>query len=534
MNAGETGICTITVKNWGPSIARDVALHDAHVSNGTFNFGTVTPGSCSKSTNPQVTHGEVDCNLGDLNPGETVDVVVELLSDERQNINDTAVAETTSYDPDTTNNSAGDGIGVEPVANLELTKMATPSPTAIAGTQIVYDLTVTNNGPSTAENVVIADVLPSGVSIDSVTSPDGSCTFGAPGDATLPTTCNVDTLTDGASASMQITVTVLPGTLGILGNNAKATSDLFDPDTSDNIASAVTTVEASADLAVVKSDDPDPVAAGDVLNYFLMVSNNGPSTATGIVLHDMLPAEVTFDGYLISDGAGICMPSAMPPYTIDCYLADLAPGTQVTVTFKTLVDPAVPDGTILSNEVSVAAATGDPDPSNNSATEETTVMAVADLWLDKTGNFPTGNPSGTILYYLTVYNTDGCSEDDPQVCGSGGPSDAQNVVVVDTLPEPRKKVNVEFVSENCLFDEGAHTVTCTEPVLHAGDIVTFEIQISVKGGVGELNNTADVSSSTTDPDTGNNHDELLMIVQGSTGDTGGPGGGRGRGGGPKK
>ena len=67
-----------------------------------------------------------------------------------------------------------------------------------------------------------------------------------------------------------------------------------------------------------------------------------------------------------------------------------------------------------------------------------------------------------------------------------------------------RRVNVEFVSENCLYDGTTHTVTCTEPVLKAGSSVRFEIQISTKGSIGDINNIADVSSTTTDPDSGVN------------------------------
>ena len=102
------------------------------------------------------------------------------------------------------------------------------------------------------------------------------------------------------------------------------------------------------------------------------------------------------------------------------------------------------------------------------------------------------------------------------------------------LPKPlivstAKKLPVEFVSEQCSYSEGSHTVTCTEPVLAAGDNVTFAIQVRAKGSLGELFNTATVSSTTTDPNGGNNSDTLLMTVKGGTGDSGGPGGGRGRG-----
>lgn len=534
MLAGQTGTCTITVKNWGPSIAENVTLHDRHIStsNGTFNFGNVnsSQGSCTTTSNPQVGSGDVNCNLGDLLSGAEATVTVDLLTDEGQNINDTVIVSSDSYDPDSTNNSASDGVGVEPVADLVLSKTASLA-TVTAGTQLTYNLEVTNLGPSQAVNVVIEDVLPAGVTIDSVSSPDGTCNAGVPGDGTLPTTCTVDSLAVGGSANMEVVVTVEPQTLGILGNNAKAYSDLFDLDNSNNLATTATNVEASADLSVTKSDHPDPVLAGEYLTYDVTIRNNGPSTAVDVMLSDELPDEVTFDGYIVSNGSGTCVPLEGST-TVECDLNDLNPGESVTVFIKVLVDPAVPDGSSISETATVSSGTPDPDNSNNSVTEETLVNAEADLWIDKTGNFPTGNPSGTILYYLTVYNQEGCSEDDPQVCGSGGPSDAQNVVVIDHLPEPRKKINVEFVSEKCSYDETAHTVTCTEPVLPYSSKVTFEVQISVKGGVGEITNVAEVSSTTVDPNSNNNTDELLMTVQGGTGDTGGPSGGRGRG--PKK
>ena len=143
------------------------------------------------------------------------------------------------------------------------------------------------------------------------------------------------------------------------------------------------------------------------------------------------------------------------------------------------------------------------------------VVAVADLWIDKTGIFLTENPSKTIRYTLTVHNDEGCSGDDPQVCGDGGPSDAQDVVVVDTLPSTAKKLVVTFVSEDCTYDSGSHTVTCTMGVpLQAGDSVFFEIEARPRGGLREITNVVTVSSSTTDPDSGNNTDELLMDIGG--------------------
>ena len=59
--------------------------------------------------------------------------------------------------------------------------------------------------------------MPAGVSIVSVsTTSGGTCNAGVPGDSTQPTTCTFDSLSAGSMGDMQISVTVLPDTLGIL------------------------------------------------------------------------------------------------------------------------------------------------------------------------------------------------------------------------------------------------------------------------------------------------------------------------------
>ena len=506
MLAGETATCFITVKNWGPSTAENVTLDDTHVSNGTFDFGTVTTtaGSCTATGNPQVNGGEVNCSLGDLAPGEEASIEVQLLPEERMSINDTAVASSDIYDPNNINNSASDGVGVDPVANLALTKTATPEPVT-AGTQLTYDLTVTNNGPSTAVNVVVEDVLPAGVTIDSVSSSAGTCNAGVPGDGALPTTCTFDSMAVGIPATMQIVVTVEPQILGVLGNNARVYSDVFDTDNSDNLATTATTVEASADLMVTKSDSPDPVLAGEMLTYDVTVQNNGPSTAVDVMVSDVLPDEVSFQGYIVSNGSGTCQYLEGPPKAVECDLNDLGPGEFVTVYIQVLVNSSVPDGTSIFNTASASSNTPDPNSANDSVTIDTLVLAEADLVITKDANFLTDNPSRRIVYTVLVSNT--------------GPSDALDVQVVDMLPLTYKKI--VYVTDSadgaCMYDKNAHEVYCDIGTLSAGESWTVDIVVDAKGSVREISNVADVSSSTTDPDIINNSVIERIRVKGGPG-----------------
>ena len=82
------------------------------------------------------------------------------------------------------------------------------------------------------------------------------------------------------------------------------TSDAQDGTSSNNSASAQTTVTATADLSLTKTDAPDPVLEGEQITYTLTVHNSGPQSATGVALTDTLPAGVTFDS--VTSDQGTC------------------------------------------------------------------------------------------------------------------------------------------------------------------------------------------------------------------------------------
>jgi len=81
----------------------------------------------------------------------------------------------------------------------------------------------------------------------------------------------------------------------------------------------------AADLSVAKSDSPDPVSKGAQLTYSIVVTNNGPGSATAVQLTDSLPASVQFVS--ATSTAGSCMQTGG---TVACNLGDLSNGTNVT------------------------------------------------------------------------------------------------------------------------------------------------------------------------------------------------------------
>lgn len=115
-----------------------------------------------------------------------------------------------------------------------------------------------------------------------------------------------------------------------------------------------------ADLSVTKVDAPDPVTVGRNLAYEIIVTNHGPHEDSGVVLVDTLPLSVSL-AWAPSGCTGTSV--------VTCHIGTLRKGASASVTI--LVTPATA-GTI-TNYASVSGNGVDPDPSDNTATQRTTV-----------------------------------------------------------------------------------------------------------------------------------------------------------------
>lgn len=523
--AGETGHCTIFVDNHGPSSARDVRVENVMLSDAAFSIANITASQGTCGGLAAVDGGKkFVCDLGDLAAASSSEagratIFYEVSATEAADINDRASASSDTPDPDNTNDSATEHIAVTAVADLSITKTGPSS--AVAGTSATYSLSITNDGPSTARGVVITDALPAGVQILSVTGSNGAtCNAGVPGVASQPTVCSYGDLAPAATRTMSIEVKILPGTRGVIHNDARVDSATFDSDLSDNLATVATDVTGSADLAVTKSSSPDPVVAGNPLTYTITVTNNGPSTATDVTITDTIPDGTTFVSGVDGNGTTVC--ALLQVGTVVCELGDMAPGATTTVYLTVQVAASVPDGTVLANSVTVSSTTPDPTPGNNTAGDNTDVTTSAELWIDKQAVRRSGNPSPIVEYTIVVHNNDGCETDAQSTvtptCGSGGPSDAQDVVVTDQLPLDPKKFVVQYVSPQCTYTKATHSLSCTIGTLPAGVQVSFVVEAQVAGSVGTITNTASIASSATpDPVTTNNQNTVTLVMKGGTG-----------------
>ncbi|MDQ8739411.1 DUF11 domain-containing protein [Paenibacillus sp. LHD-38] len=347
---------TVTVNNNGPSTATGVTLTYTLPTGVTFISATPSQGSCTE------TGGIVTCSLGTLANGASATVEIVVTPTAAGTITSTATVSGNEFDPDLANNTDTETTTVNPVADLAVTKTDTPDP-VIVGSPLTYNVVVPNNGPSTATEVTLIDTLPAGVTFISATPSQGSCT-----ETGGVVTCSLGTLANGASATVEIVVT--PTAAVTTTNTASVSGNEFDPDLANNTDTGTTTVNPVADLAVTKTDTPDPVFVGSPLTYNVVVPNNGPSTATGVTLIDTLPAGVTFISANPSQGS--CTETGG---VVTCSLGTLANGASATV--EIVVTPTAAGTT--TNTANVSGNEFDPNLANNTDTEETVIIPVPPL-----------------------------------------------------------------------------------------------------------------------------------------------------------
>ena len=479
VGAGQVFSYTVRVRNNGPSTAVNVVARDTLP--GGVVFVSSVPGA------PTCTHlaGVVTCNLGTLASGASVDVVISVLAPAAPGvIVNTAGASADTPDPVTGNDSDQISTTVTARVDLEVAKSDAPDPVRV-GQQLTYAIAVRNNGPSDATGVTLTDTLPPVVTFVSSTPGAPTCTHLAG-----VVTCNLGTLASGAQTVVTIEV-VAPGTPGTITNTASATANEADSVPGNNSDSESTQVIRQADLAVAKVDSLDPVNAGAQLAYTVTLTNNGPDSATGVVLTDNLPAGVTFVSVAPTPA---CAHSAG---VVTCTVGTLASGATFTATI-TVNAPA--EGGTITNTASATTTDVDPDATNNSDSEPTAVTAQTDLAVTKTDSADPVSTTQEFSYTVRVTNN--------------GPSTATGVTLTDTLP-----AGVTFVSVTptpaCAHSAGV--VTCNVGTLASSATFTATITVRAPGAPGTVSNRATVAGGQADPNAANNSvTENTTVAQPST------------------
>lgn len=364
-------------------------------------------------------------------------------------------------------------------ADLSITSQDAPDP-VIAGANLVYDLTVRNEGPDTATNVTITGALPNGVTYHSYSAPDGvAC--GAAGQAL---TCTLGTITQGQTIPVTVTVAVDPGARGKLSFTASVAGSEGDPVTANNTATAQTSLQTDVDLTIAQQIDPYPAVAGAPLTCTLAITNTGQSDATQVVMTDTLPSAVEVTA--LNPDQGQCGVSGT---VVTCTLGTIHPAQTTTIDIVMTVDPAERDP--LPNYALISGAEPDSDAADNALFSTIPLVARTDLTTTVQA-VPTPLPvAGLPLgYQVHAQNV--------------GPSDAHDVSLQITLP-PSVTLSggPTFTLGECAQD--GSLITCTPGTMTAGlsGTVYFTVTIS-PSFMGDLPVVATITGLETDPILGNN------------------------------
>ncbi|HEX8407520.1 MAG TPA: hypothetical protein VF883_01560 [Thermoanaerobaculia bacterium] len=343
-----------------------------------------------------------------------------------------------------------ESIATYATTGLTLAKSVTQTSFTNAGDPLNYSYLVTNSGAATLSGPVTVADDKATVTCPALTTVGDLDNFFDPGEAV---TCTA-----------QYFVTAGDVTAGFVTNTATASAQGVNS----NSDSETVVSSASADISVTKNlDTLGPYAQGQSITYTIVVSNAGPSIATGILVTDT-PSNLAITGV-----SGAC--TALP-----CTITSLAVSASANITVTATI---IATGA-FDNAVTVDGNEPDPDPTDNfdNTGNNGTAGSSADVSIDKTlvtaGPFSQGD---SIQYTLTIANA--------------GPSPATSIDVTDTPTN----LSITGVSGACA------ALPCTIASLAAGSNTSITVTATITA-TGTFDNVATAIGDEPDPTLENNTD----------------------------
>ncbi|MFD9881060.1 isopeptide-forming domain-containing fimbrial protein [Streptomyces alboflavus] len=486
---------TLTAKNNGPSVARNVTASDTLPEGMSF---VSSADGCSASGRTVTCGPEPQLGVGQTKKWTFLARLSPSYQGNGSDLGNSAEGTSDATDPDPDNNKPDPVTPpgpFTPESDISTVKTALGTGPIVPGEEYEYEIEAFNAGLSDARNVSAVDTLPDGISFVSSADP---CTASGQRVACGPHA----KLTPGASVKWTFKVKLSAAYQSDgsdLRNTATSTSDSKDPDPTNNTSTAVLppggVTEPRADLWAGKEPTTTtPIAPGETFEYAVTVTNDGPSRALNAKATDTLPARLAFvgsaDGCTASGQDVTCGPQAV-----------LEPGASKTWKFTVRLDSEYTgDGTDIRNTATVSSDTTDPVPANNTSAAaglpgSKVNKPTADLAVTKTAvGDRAPRPGETFDYRITITN-------------KGPSADAYNVKLTDDLP-----VGLSYVSSSptgCTVSGQAVNCRRTTP-LKVGETAEYTLTVKVdpayQGDGSDIKNTAHVTADNIDPSSDNDTD----------------------------
>jgi uncharacterized repeat protein (TIGR01451 family) len=464
---------TVTLVNDGPDTATQVLIFDTVPTAFVPEDVVFTSGSGTLS----LSGGTLVVDIGELPVGGVVsfDIFGQFIAvGDATNVVTVTSSEADPNDGRTASATVTVIPFIDAIADLEVSKAVSPGE-VILGEEVVFTLTMTNNGPDDAINAVLTDVLPAEYSILEVTADIGTTSV-------LGQTVSLNVPVHPVGVTATLTVRAVTVASGLVVNTASVTSDTPDDVVENNSASAsVLILPLESDMRLektVETTDGGPFVQDGAVIYTISVTNDGPATAQDVLVVDDLPPSLE----IIDIDADIGTPS------VNGQIVTLSiPEHPAGVTATLLVTAIVRDTGVIVNEASVETDSVDPDLDNNVASASFEVIASSDL-----GVTTSINPATPALGLQSTFSS---------VVTNFGPQDANNVVAIVQVP-----VGYVITQASTTFGLGSlsgQTYTVSVGSLTPGGSFTINI-VTVAQILGAQTFTVNVGSDTFDPNVSNN------------------------------
>ena len=489
VQAGNNITYTQVVTNTGTTAVTGATFSETNTPTADLTFVSVTPPAgwtCTGFPTSACTDASVGAGVSGT---FTVVYKVNAGTAGGTAIADTATATGTNQSYGASSVTANDVVAATTQADLLLSTGGSPI-TVLAGNDITYTQTITNNGPAAATTATFTEATPANTTYASVIAPVGwTCTMPAVG-ATGTVSCSDPSFAVGDVANIVVVVNVAPS---VTATTITATSVLSATNSvATDTNTTVTNVGIACDLSVTNSGVPSPVTAGSNITYTQTVTNSGPSNCSTATLTEATPANTTFVSVaVVTTGGGTwTCPNTGP---VSCTNPSVPPGSVGTITAVYKVTAGTAAGTIISDTDTGGTTSRDTNSANNTATVTIAVTSAtqADLSVSNSGSPNPVTAGSNITYTQSVTNN--------------GPATANAPVFTETLPANTTSVSLTGPAGwTCTLA----TLTCTDTTTMAANTTagfTFVVTVSATVAQGTtITQTDSVTSTTGDPNTGNN------------------------------
>ncbi|MBC9933950.1 gliding motility-associated C-terminal domain-containing protein [Chitinophaga qingshengii] len=469
VNVNDPITYTIVLSNNGLSDATGISITDAVPADITVNNWTATVTGTASVSQTGGTGNNI--SLTGMLGGSNTGMITITINGTVKTTAGATIVNTVSVVTGTTKTSSVT-TSVNRSVDLRITKSG---PTAMfAGEAIDYVINVTNNGPADAMGASIQDVVPAGVTGVTWTATATNATVSSASGSGNNISLTADIPAYSGEIAIHVKGVVDPGFTGTLVNTAVAMPPAGVIDPLPAVATVNTVVTASTGISIVKSG-PATTTAGNSIGYTLLIRNNGPSNATGVVIRDTVPAavtNVTWSG--AATNATITNPGTGTGNSVDL-TADIPANGQVTVTINGTTDPAF-SGTISNRAVAGSLL---------SNTVDTRINNTPALVITKSG--PATIAAGSnISYSIAIANN--------------GPSTAVGATISDVLPQEVKQATWSATAANGAAIAGGNISNNSGNVNFKADVpaggtimVMVNGQIDAAANAGTITNVAAIT-----------------------------------------